>query len=120
MPTKQKAGGKQYQSEASQMSQACVVIHQILGEASYDLNIGGLMRYSPPKGVKTALYALGLKPRHDAYISSAKVQQLDDAVKTLVENYEKLKMETGSKKRKPRKFADIIKEAYVKAASAGK
>src|SRR4030067_796805 len=99
MATKKHEGIRQYQSE---MSQACVVIHNILGE-SYDINLAGLLRYSPKKNVKKALYAIGF-PHHDTYLPNDKAAQLDEAVQRLLENYEKLKLETGGKRRKPRKF----------------
>ena len=99
MMKKPKRMGEQYKSE---MARNCEVIHSILGKASYDVNIGGLVRYSPPSGMKSLFYRLGYARNREAYLPDEKARALDAAVQALVETYERYKSESAPrKKRKP-------------------
>jgi hypothetical protein len=114
---KAKSPRKLSSEDANKIAQYCTVIHEITAKARYDINLGGLLNYTPPKGAKAALYALGYRRGHgDAYFSQENVERLGSAVNGLMEEYEKIRM-GNSKRRKKRNptLLGLVKDAYVRA-----
>ena len=105
--------------DAKEIAQYCTVIQSVMNDASYNLNIPGLVSYSPPKGLKAVFYLLGMKQGSQAYVPGERSQVLDSAVHSLLEKYEKIRSESEEnavrKRKKKPTLSSLVMDAYVRA-----